>query len=138
MTFSRVRCSPILARWPSAPARRRAQGTVRSPPDRTPANTRNRRHGICASTPGRGPLASPPGLRQTVPSAAADSVLQEMAALNEHPQVLLQRVAAGSGQCDRIAYGDAAMVAGVIDDPQGKIGHGREQELLALDLVGQT
>ena len=44
-----------------------------------------------------------------------------MAALNEHPQVLLQRVAAGSGQCDRIAYGDAAMVAGVIDDPQGKI-----------------
>jgi hypothetical protein len=49
-------------------------------------------------------------------------VLHEIATLNEHPQVLLQGVAAGAGQCDRIAHGDTAMGAGVIDNPQGKIG----------------
>jgi hypothetical protein len=61
-------------------------------------------------------------------------VLHKMAPLNEHPQVLLQGVATGASQCDRIAYDDAAMVAGVIDDPQGKIRYGREHELLAFDL----
>ena len=65
---------------------------------------------------------SPLCLRQAVPGAAADPVLHEIATLNEHPQVLLQGVAAGAGQCDRIAHGDTAMGAGVIDNPQGKIG----------------
>ncbi len=87
----------------------------------------------CRSAP------SPPvGLRQAIPSAPADPVLHEVASLDEHPQMLLQGVAAGAGQGDRIAYGDAAMVADVIDDPQGQLRYGREQELLALDLVGQA
>jgi hypothetical protein len=45
---------------------------------------------------------------------------------------------AGAGVCDRVANGHAAMVAGVIDDPQGKIRYDREHELLALDLVGYS
>ena len=48
-------------------------------------------------------------------------MLHQVAPLDEHTQVLLQGVAAGAGQLDRIANCHAAMVAHMIDDLQGLI-----------------
>src|SRR5574340_1262716 len=53
---------------------------------------------------------------QAVPDPTATAVLVQRAALNQRTEVLLERVAAGPGQLDGLADGDAAMLAGEFDN----------------------
>jgi hypothetical protein len=53
-----------------------------------------------------------------VPDAAAAAVLVQVAAFDQRAEVLLERVAAGAGQPDGLADGDATMLAGEFDDLQ--------------------
>jgi TPR repeat protein len=62
----------------------------------------------------RPPLRSP----QVVPDAAAAAVLVQVAAFDQRAEVLLERVAAGAGQPDGLADGNATMLAGEFDDLQ--------------------
>ena len=56
-----------------------------------------------------------------------------MAFLNEHLEMLLERIAAGPGDRDHIANSDTAMGFGMVKDLKCQVGHGREQQLLALN-----
>jgi hypothetical protein len=53
---------------------------------------------------------------QAVPDPAATAMLIQRAALDQRPEMLLERVAAGSGQPDGLADGDAPVFAGELDD----------------------
>lgn len=53
---------------------------------------------------------------QVVPDPTTAAVLTQGAAVDQCPEMLLQRVAAGPGQFDGLAHGDAAVLAGELDD----------------------
>lgn len=53
---------------------------------------------------------------QVVPDPSATALLVQRAAFDQCPEMLLQRVAAGPGQFDGLANGDATMLACELDD----------------------
>lgn len=53
---------------------------------------------------------------QVVPDPTATTVLVQRAAFDQHPEMLLERVATGASQLDGLADGDATMLAGELDD----------------------
>jgi len=61
-------------------------------------------------------------LPQAIPNAASLAVHDEMAFLNQHPKMIFQRITTGAGDPDHIADADAAMVAGLIENPDGQFG----------------
>lgn len=63
------------------------------------------------------------------------TMLAQRSALHQRPKILLERIAARPGQPDGLANGDAAMLACELDDLQLQFGHGRQYNLLALDLL---
>jgi len=65
-------------------------------------------------------------------------VLIKRATIDKRAEVLLECVSAGSRQCDRLANCHAAVLAGVLDDLKLKFRHGREHDLLTLDLHLQS
>jgi hypothetical protein len=59
-----------------------------------------------------------PRSAQFVPNAPTAAVLVQVAAPDQGAEMLLERVAAGAGQLDCFAHGDATMLAGKLDDLQ--------------------
>ncbi len=55
-------------------------------------------------------------LAKVVPNPSATAMLVQRAALDQRAEMLLERIAAGAGQFDGLANGDAAMLAGKFDD----------------------
>lgn len=55
-------------------------------------------------------------LSQLVPDAPASAVLSQVALLYQRSEMLLERVAIAVGQSDRVAHGDASMLARKLDD----------------------
>lgn len=53
---------------------------------------------------------------QVVPDPATAAVLVQRAAFDQCPEVLFERIAAGPGQFDGFADGDAPMLLGELDD----------------------
>lgn len=68
-----------------------------------------------------------------VPDSATTAVLVQRAAIDPCAEVLLECVATGPGQLDKLADGDAAMLSGKLDNLQCKLGHASQYDLLALD-----
>ena len=58
----------------------------------------------------------PQSSAQAVPDSTATAVLIKHAALDQRPEMLLERIAAGPGQFDGFADGDAPVFAGELDD----------------------
>ena len=58
----------------------------------------------------------PQSSAQSVPNSTATAVLIKWAALDQRPEMLLERVAAGPGQLDGLADSDAPVLAGELDD----------------------
>ena len=58
----------------------------------------------------------PQSSAQPVPNSTATAVLIERAALNQYPEVLLERIAARPSQLDGFADGHAPVLAGKLDD----------------------
>ncbi len=58
----------------------------------------------------------PQSSTQAVPDSTATAVLIKCSAFDQCPEMLLERVAAGPGQLDGLANGDAAVLAGELDD----------------------
>ena len=53
---------------------------------------------------------------QAVPNPTATAMLIKRAAFHQYSEMLLERVAAGPGQLDDFANGDASVLAGELDD----------------------
>ena len=61
---------------------------------------------------------TPAGSPQVVPDPTTTAVLIQNAALNQRPEVLLQRIATGARQLDDFAHSDTAMLSGKLDNLQ--------------------
>ena len=57
------------------------------------------------------------GSAQVIPDATPAAVLMQSAAFDQNAKMLFERVAAGAGQFDRLADGDAPMLPGELDNP---------------------
>ena len=64
-------------------------------------------------------------------------MLVQGGALNQRTEMLFECVAAGAGQLDRLANGDAAVLAGELDDLKLQFRHGRKDDLLAFNFLLQ-
>lgn len=53
---------------------------------------------------------------EVVPDPTATAVLVQRAAFDQHTKMLFERIAAGPGQLNGLTCGDAAILAGELDD----------------------
>jgi len=53
-----------------------------------------------------------------IPNPPATPMLFQMLALHQITEMLLERIAVGTGEGDRVAYGDASVFPGEFDDAQ--------------------
>ncbi|SDX04620.1 hypothetical protein SAMN05216317_1265 [Nitrosomonas eutropha] len=82
---------------------------------RNTASTSSAFRGQFNSEKGTEPASRSPST-QAVPNSTATAMLIKCAAFHQRPEMLLERVAAGAGQLDSLANGDAPMLAGELDD----------------------
>ena len=57
-------------------------------------------------------------LTKPIPNPPATPMLFQILALHQIPEMLLERITVGAGECDRVAYGDASVFPGEFDDAQ--------------------
>ena len=75
---------------------------------------------------------------QCIPGTLAASMPGEKLLFHQAAEVVLQHVAANSGDSNHVGHGDAAMLANLVDDLDGQLGQGGNHDPLALHLGRQS
>ena len=76
-------------------------------------------------------------LCQSIPGAATSAVHYWVAFFQKPAEVLLERVPTRAGQRNYIGDGDPSVFACRLEDFHGQFGHGRQDNFLSFDFLGQ-
>src|SRR3984893_19511026 len=76
-------------------------------------------------------------LCQPIPGAATSAMHYKVAFFQKLAEVLLERVPTRAGQRNYIADGDASVFTRILEDVHGQFGHGRQNNFLSFDFLGQ-